>query len=196
MVPICSSEPQYAQHRFEHPRERVFRQWLSADAIAGWFGDPLHDACDIVVDARIGGEFSLRLVPKQPSGTTWRVDGRFADIQAPNRLEIVLRWTPCGVAMASWQSRIVATFTADGGGTLLSVAQSAISDAPGARRLTWAREVLSIWRGLCTASPVRVRLSTRLLSVALVSLATLAASLSALVTYGTFRAALPFYRPQ
>ena len=63
--PVQTADQQLVIARvFDAPRELVFRAWTDPDQVAKWFGPQGFDIPreSVVIDARVGGRFELRMV--------------------------------------------------------------------------------------------------------------------------------------
>jgi uncharacterized protein YndB with AHSA1/START domain len=105
---------------FSAPRDRVFSQWLDADAIKDWFVPQTCEGVSAEVDARVGG--SWQVAYRTPSGDSYREYGVFREIAPFQRLVLTLTQS----AGTPWpETTVVVTFEeADDGGTLMRFHQS------------------------------------------------------------------------
>lgn len=100
------------------PRERVFACWTRAEHLVHWFGPRRFTVHSCEADARPGGV--LRLCMRAPDGGEHWVNGRYAEVVAPERLVIECAVTDeDGAHMLDEVIRV--TFAVEGEGTRLSL---------------------------------------------------------------------------
>lgn len=99
----------------EAPPEEVFRYFTEAEALAAWMGDRA------VVEPRPGGCFVLHFEDRV-------VEGRYVVVEFPRR--VVVTWGRHGsVRLPPGGSTLEVSFTAEGGGTRVTVSHDGLPDA-------------------------------------------------------------------
>jgi uncharacterized protein YndB with AHSA1/START domain/ketosteroid isomerase-like protein len=103
--------------------ERVFAQWLDADALIDWFAPDTYMGLSAEADPREGG--SWRIEYRSVDGHRYTESGAYLEIRPYERLVMSLRFSD---APGARELRIVVTFEARDGGTLMHFRQTGFSD--------------------------------------------------------------------
>jgi uncharacterized protein YndB with AHSA1/START domain len=131
------SHPDFiATHRFDAPRERVWRAWTERDALLRWFGPRGLRMTHAELDLRPGGAFHYALAT--PDGDTLWGLWLIREVVANERLVMEIRFSDPqrGVTRhpgnAGWPLRTLATtiFEDAGDGTLVTVHWNALDATP------------------------------------------------------------------
>lgn len=76
---------------YPHPREKVFRAWVDAQALKRWFlPTDAHRCTAAEIDPRVGGRY--RIVVQSPDGEQHSVSGVYREIDAPSKLVFTWVW--------------------------------------------------------------------------------------------------------
>ena len=79
------------ERTFRAPAVAVFAAWTSADVLRRWWpAGPGWDTPVAEVDVRVGGR--LRLVMRSPDGDEFGGEGRYVEINPPDRLVFTWQW--------------------------------------------------------------------------------------------------------
>jgi uncharacterized protein YndB with AHSA1/START domain len=97
------------ERRFAAPREHVFEAWTTPEALKRWWCPPGWQAERMEVDLRVSGAFHLGM-RRMSDGSTAAVEGRFLEVQRPERLVHTWRWT--GALKDMSESRVTVEFVA------------------------------------------------------------------------------------
>lgn len=108
---------------FDAAPERVFAQWLDADALIDWFAPDTYMGLSAEADAREGG--SWRVEYRSFDGNRYTESGAYLEIRPYERLVMSLRLSG---APETSELTIVVTFEAKDGGTLMHFRQTGFTD--------------------------------------------------------------------
>lgn len=78
------------QRRFKTTPDRLYECFTDAKHLAAWFGPEGVQCEDVTVDARVGGEYQLKMVGE--SGTINRLAGQFQTLDPPRRIQMTWQW--------------------------------------------------------------------------------------------------------
>lgn len=93
----------------------VFAYFVDPDLLARWIGD------EAIVDARVGGRFTLRFGDR-------RVEGRYVEVEPPNR--VVISWGRAGSLTFPPESSVLhVSLSAENGGTRVSITHTGLPPA-------------------------------------------------------------------
>ena len=97
------------ERTFRAPAAAVFAAWTSADALRRWWpAGPGWDTPVAEVDVRVGGR--LRLVMRNPDGAEFGGEGRYVEIDPPDRLVFTWQWDPGLPEVGEGVQRVEVTF--------------------------------------------------------------------------------------
>ena len=115
------------ERRFAAPREHVFEAWTTPEALKRWWCPPGWQAERMEVDLRVSGAFHLGM-RRMSDGSTAAVEGRFLEVQRPERLVYTWRWT--GALKDMSESRVTVEFVDEQGDTRLTLTHDRLPDIP------------------------------------------------------------------
>jgi len=115
------------ERRFAAPREHVFEAWTTPEALKRWWCPPGWHAERMEVDLRVSGAFHLGM-RRVSDGSTAAVEGRFLEVQRPERLVYTWRWT--GALKDMSESRVTVEFVDEQGDTRLTLTHDRLPDIP------------------------------------------------------------------
>jgi uncharacterized protein YndB with AHSA1/START domain len=115
------------ERRFAAPREHVFEAWTTPEALKRWWCPPGWQAERMEVDLRVSGAFHLGM-RRMSDGSTAAVEGRFLEVQRPERLVYTWRWT--GTLKDMSESRVTVEFVDEQGDTRLTLTHDRLPDIP------------------------------------------------------------------
>lgn len=72
--------------------KQVFTAWTEAKQIEQWFGPPGYTVTAVKMDARVDGEYELRMQSPDASDPIRSIVGRFTKVSAPTRLAFTWAW--------------------------------------------------------------------------------------------------------
>lgn len=125
--------------------ERVFAQWLDADALIDWFAPDTYSGLSAEADPRVGGRW--RVDYRSDSGHRFSEHGEFLEIVPARRLVLSLSQTFDGAAR---DTTVVVTFEPRDGGTLMHFRQTGLDDA------AWRDGLAEGWVGCLDKLGVRL----------------------------------------
>ncbi len=123
---MSSREPREigVTRHFHASPERVFAEWLAADAIGDWFVPETCTGLSAFADAREGGEWHVEY--RSPSGQVFVEHGVYVEIVPHNRLVMTLvQFRDDPVSETTIEVRLVA----EGAGTRMEFRQTGFESA-------------------------------------------------------------------
>jgi uncharacterized protein YndB with AHSA1/START domain len=72
------------------PRERVYAAWTDPVQLRQWFGPENVQTRNLIVDARVGGEFRWDLV--NPEGENMTIRGEYRELQPSRKIVFTWQW--------------------------------------------------------------------------------------------------------
>ncbi len=105
------------------PREHVYAAWTDPVQMKQWFGPENVQTRNLIVDARIGGEFRWDLV--NPEGENMTIRGEYRELQPGKKIVFTWQWQDD----ADWENHI-------------SIVTVELDDADGGTELRLAHEQL------------------------------------------------------
>ena len=72
------------------PRERVYAAWTDPVQMKQWFGPENVQTRNLIVDARVGGEFRWDLV--NPEGENMIIHGEYRELQPSRKIVFTWQW--------------------------------------------------------------------------------------------------------
>lgn len=72
------------------PRERVYAAWTDPAQLKEWFGPANVQTCNVIADARVGGEFRWELTNAEGEEMTMR--GEYLELQPHSKIVFTWHW--------------------------------------------------------------------------------------------------------
>jgi glutathione S-transferase len=108
------------------PRERVFNAWITPSDMMKWFGTETCQTLSAKVDARVGGEFQIKVKGENGDKT---IGGVYREIKAPSKL--VFTWNSCGCMpqMEGISTVVTVDFAEQKNGTIVTITHEGFPDS-------------------------------------------------------------------
>lgn len=113
-------------HTYRQSIETVFTYWTDADLMKLWWAPPGYSVTEIIVDAREGGDWRIKMVP-HGDGPELTLVGEFKIVEFAKRLEMTWAWQR--EDGNSPGSTVLVQFNDTGDGTEVHVQHSGIAPA-------------------------------------------------------------------
>lgn len=109
---------------FAHPRDRVYRAWVTSDGIAAWFGVPPWSVSAVHFPLREGERWWVDFA--RPQGDAYREEGVIGVVRPPDQLAFTLQQR--GMGDPAPMTSITVTFEERDGGTRVLFVQTGFDD--------------------------------------------------------------------
>ena len=81
----------HVRHTFAAQRERVFRAWTDPQVLKRWWCPPGWAPGEMQIDLRVGGAYRIGMRRLRSDAAVY-VNGRFLEVNRPERLVYTWRW--------------------------------------------------------------------------------------------------------